>query len=167
MKPGFALSGVLSLYPLFLTAGPLCRSFAKPPREVQAVCECILVLRGYKEINWQVAKGMMSEANFLRSLMEMDCDTITNNQVASVKSKWSSCLIKYITIINSSFCTLKFNFCLIFCFSCLGSLKSLQTSFNEMQGISKAGAGMLKFVEAIVGYCEVAREIKPKREKVI
>lgn len=36
-----------------------------------------------------------------------------------------------------------------------------------MQGISKAGAGMLKFVEAIVGYCDVAREIKPKREKVI
>lgn len=48
-----------------------------------------------------------------------------------------------------------------------GSLKSLQTSFNEMQGISKAGAGMLKFVEAIVGYCDVAREIKPKREKVM
>lgn len=57
---------------------------------------------------------------------------------------------------------------IFFCkFSFLGSLKSLQTSFNEMQGISKAGAGMLKFVEAIVGYCDVAREIKPKREKVM
>lgn len=49
----------------------------------------------------------------------------------------------------------------------LGSLRNLQTSFNEMQGISKAGAGMLKFVEAVVGYCDVGREIKPKREKVI
>lgn len=49
----------------------------------------------------------------------------------------------------------------------LGFLKNLQTSFEEMQGISKAGSGMLKFVEAIMGYCEVAREIKPKREKVI
>lgn len=65
----------------------LPRSFAKPPKEVQAVCECILVLRGHKEINWQAAKGMMSEANFLRSLMEMDCDNITNNQVSNVKSK--------------------------------------------------------------------------------
>ncbi|XP_071339029.1 dynein axonemal heavy chain 10 [Trachinotus anak] len=108
------------------------RSFAKPPKQVQVVCECILVLRGYKEISWQSAKGMMSEANFLRSLMEMDCDSIGNNQVRTVK----------------------------------GFLKNLQTSFEEMQAISKAGSGMLKFVEAIMGYCEVAREIKPKREKV-
>ncbi|XP_056232067.1 dynein axonemal heavy chain 10 [Seriola aureovittata] len=108
------------------------RSFAKPPKQVQVVCECILVLRGYKEISWQSAKGMMSEANFLRSLMEMDCDSINNNQVRTVK----------------------------------GFLKNLQTSFEEMQAISKAGSGMLKFVEAIMGYCEVAREIKPKREKV-
>ncbi|XP_031164939.2 dynein heavy chain 10, axonemal [Sander lucioperca] len=108
------------------------RSFAKPPKQVQVVCECILVMRGYKEISWQSAKGMMSEANFLRSLMEMDCDSINNNQVRTVK----------------------------------GFLKNLQTSFEEMQAISKAGSGLLKYVEAIMGYCEVAREIKPKREKV-
>lgn len=108
------------------------RSFAKPPKQVQVVCECILVLRGNKEISWQSAKGMMSEANFLRSLMEMDCDAITNNQVRTVR----------------------------------GYLKNLHTSFEEMQAISKAGSGMLKFVEAIMGYCDVAREIKPKREKV-
>ncbi|XP_063753564.1 dynein axonemal heavy chain 10 [Eleginops maclovinus] len=108
------------------------RSFAKPPKQVQVVCECILVLRGYKEISWQSAKGMMSEASFLRSLMEMDCDSISNNQVTTVR----------------------------------GFLRNLQTSFEEMQAISKAGSGMLKFVEAIMGYCEVAREIKPKREKL-
>ncbi|KAM4590913.1 dynein axonemal heavy chain 10 isoform 1-T1 [Odontesthes bonariensis] len=108
------------------------RSFAKPPKQVQVVCECILVLRGYKEISWQSAKGMMSEANFLRSLMEMDYDSISNNQVRMVK----------------------------------GFLKNLQTTLEEMQAISKAGSGMLKFVEAIMGYCDVAREIKPKREKV-
>ncbi|KAI4888942.1 hypothetical protein NFI96_027441 [Prochilodus magdalenae] len=45
-------------------------------------------------------------------------------------------------------------------------LKNLNTSFEEMQAISKAGSGMLKFVEAVMGYCDVAREIKPKREKV-
>ncbi|XP_041853005.1 dynein heavy chain 10, axonemal [Melanotaenia boesemani] len=108
------------------------RSFAKPPKQVQVVCECILVLRGYKEISWQSARGMMSEANFLRSLMEMDCDSISNNQVRTVK----------------------------------GFLKNSQTTLKEMQAISKAGSGMLKFVEAIIGYCDVAREIKPKREKV-
>lgn len=26
---------------------------------------------------------------------------------------------------------------------------------------------MLKFVEAVMGYCDVFREIKPKREKVL
>ncbi|XP_009299843.1 dynein axonemal heavy chain 10 [Danio rerio] len=108
------------------------RSFTKPPKQVQTVCECILVIRGYKEINWKTAKGMMSEGNFLRSLMEMDCDSINANQVKHVKAY----------------------------------LRNLNTSLEEMQGISKAGSGMLRFVEAVMGYCEVARDIKPKREKV-
>lgn len=77
---------IFSLY-LPCPAGPLCRSFAKPPKQVQVVCECILVIKGYKDISWQSAKGMMSEANFLRSLMEMDCDSINNNQVRTVKGK--------------------------------------------------------------------------------
>lgn len=57
--------------------------------------------------------------------------------------------------------------CFLFILPWLGFLKNLQTSFEEMQAISKAGSGMLKFVEAIMGYCDVAREIKPKREKVM
>ncbi|XP_061673976.1 dynein axonemal heavy chain 10-like [Syngnathoides biaculeatus] len=108
------------------------RSFAKPPKQVQVVCECILVLCKKKEISWQAAKAMMSDPGFLRSLMEMDCDAIGPNQVKTVK----------------------------------GFLKALGTSLEEMQAISKAGSGMFKFVEAVVGYCEVAREIKPKRDKV-
>ncbi|CAG5923192.1 unnamed protein product [Menidia menidia] len=108
------------------------RSFAKPPKPVQVVCECILVLRGYNEISWQSAKGMMSEANFLRSLMEMDCDSISHSQIRKVK----------------------------------GFLRDLQTTLKEMQAISKAGSGMFKFVEAVMGYCDVASQIKPKREKV-
>lgn len=82
-----------SLSTLFVLGCP-CRSFAKPPKQVQGVCECILTLRGHKESSWQAAKAMMSEANFLRSLMEMDCDAITNNQVSSVKSKSSSIGVK-------------------------------------------------------------------------
>lgn len=42
-------------------------------------------MRGYKELNWKTAKGMMSEANFLRSLMEIDFDSITQTQVKSVR----------------------------------------------------------------------------------
>ena len=45
-------------------------------------------------------------------------------------------------------------------------LKELNITVEEMRDISKAGAGLLKFVVAVLGYCSVAREIKPKREKV-
>lgn len=59
------------------------RSFAKPPKAVQTICECILVMKSYREVSWKQAKAMMSEANFLKSLMEMDVDAIGNNQVRS------------------------------------------------------------------------------------
>ncbi|XP_063171723.1 dynein axonemal heavy chain 10 [Candoia aspera] len=108
------------------------RSFAKPPKQVQTVCECILIMRGYKELNWKTAKGMMSEANFLRSLMEIDFDGITQAQVKSVR----------------------------------GLLKNLNTTFEEMEVVSRAGLGMLKFVDAVMSYCDVAKDVKPKREKV-
>ncbi|XP_073442216.1 dynein axonemal heavy chain 10 [Dendrobates tinctorius] len=108
------------------------RTFAKPPRAVQVVCECILVMRGYKEISWKSAKGMMSEPNFLKILMDIDFDAITQNQVRTVR----------------------------------GFLRNLNATFEEMEAISKAGLGMLKFVDAVMGYCDVAKEIKPKREKV-
>ncbi|XP_064378089.1 dynein axonemal heavy chain 10 [Dromaius novaehollandiae] len=108
------------------------RSFAKPPKQVQTVCECILIMRGYKELNWKTAKGMMSEANFLRSLMEIDFDGITQSQVKSIRAL----------------------------------LKNLNTTFEEMEVVSRAGLGMLKFVEAVMSYCDVAKEVRPKREKV-
>ncbi|XP_006865538.1 PREDICTED: dynein heavy chain 10, axonemal [Chrysochloris asiatica] len=108
------------------------RSFAKPPRQVQTVCECILIMKGYKELNWKTAKGMMSDPNFLRSLMEIDFDSITQGQVKNIR----------------------------------GLLKTLNTTTEEMEAVSKAGLGMLKFVEAVMGYCDVFKEIKPKREKV-
>ncbi|XP_074916070.1 dynein axonemal heavy chain 10 [Chelonoidis abingdonii] len=108
------------------------RSFAKPPKQVQTVCECILIMRGYKELNWKIAKGMMSDPNFLRSLMEIDFDGITQTQVKSVRAL----------------------------------LKNLNTTFEEMEAVSRAGLGMLKFVDAVMSYCDVAKEIRPKREKV-
>ena len=108
------------------------RSFAKPPKPVQVVCECIVVLKGIREVSWKSAKGMMSEANFLKSLKEMDVDGIVPKQISTVK----------------------------------GFLKDMDMTVEEMREKSRAGAGLLKFVIAIVGYCEVAREVKPKRDKV-
>ena len=45
------------------------------------VTECIVVMRGFKEVSWKQAKAMMSEANFLKSLTELDVDGITSAQV--------------------------------------------------------------------------------------
>ena len=42
----------------------------------------------------------------------------------------------------------------------------MDITIQDMKEKSRAGAGLMKFVEAVVGYCEVAREVKPKREKV-
>ena len=47
-----------------------------------------------------------------------------------------------------------------------GFLKDGNLELDEMKTVSRAGYGLLKFVEAVMGYCSVAREIKPKREKV-
>ena len=46
-------------------------------------------------------------------------------------------------------------------------LDKLSTTAKDMASISKAGAGMLRFVEAVVAYCDLSKEIKPKRDKVI
>ncbi|KAL8575827.1 Dynein heavy chain 10, axonemal [Nucella lapillus] len=108
------------------------RSFAKPPKAVQTVCECIAIVRGLKEISWKSAKGMMSDPNFLKQLKEMDVDSITSKQTSAVKAL----------------------------------LKDMDMTIDEMKSISRAGAGLLKFVEAVMGYCAVFKEIKPKREKV-
>ncbi|XP_076452214.1 dynein axonemal heavy chain 10-like [Babylonia areolata] len=108
------------------------RSFAKPPKAVQTVCECIAIVRGLKEISWKSAKGMMSDPNFLKQLKEMDVDNITSKQTSAVRAL----------------------------------LKDLDMSIDDMKAISKAGAGLMKFVEAVMGYCAVFKEIKPKREKV-
>jgi len=74
------------------------RSFAKPPKSVQIVCECIVVFRGIKEVSWKSAKGMMSEPNFLRSLTTMDVDNITQKQVNAVRSKTLYIIISRIDI---------------------------------------------------------------------
>lgn len=62
------------------------RSFANPPEPVQIICECVAILKGFKDISWKMAKGMLAEANFLKSLQEMNCDLITVKQVTSCRA---------------------------------------------------------------------------------
>jgi dynein heavy chain len=57
------------------------RSFAKPPKEVQKICECLCVLKNIKDLSWKSAKAMMSANDFKSSLMTMDVDAITGKYV--------------------------------------------------------------------------------------
>lgn len=108
------------------------RSFAKPPKEVQKVCECVCVIKGIKDVSWKSAKVMMSQADFKSSLSTLDVDAISSAQIKSVKA----------------------------------ILKEMDVTIQRMQEISSAGSGLLKFVLAVVGYCNVAKQIQPKRMAV-
>lgn len=63
------------------------RSFATPPEAVQTVCECVAIIKGLKDTSWKGAKGMMSAGGFLKSLMEMNCDVITQKQTTAVRAR--------------------------------------------------------------------------------
>lgn len=108
------------------------RSFAKPPKEVQKVCECICVIKAIKDTSWKSAKGMMSNTDFKTSLQALDVDAITGNQIKAVKT----------------------------------ILREMDVTVPRMTEISAAGAGLLRFVLAVVGYCNVAKLIQPKRMAV-
>jgi dynein heavy chain, axonemal len=108
------------------------RSFAKPPKEVQKVCECICVIKNIKDVTWKSAKVMMSQSDFKSSLQSLDVDGISANQIKLVKN----------------------------------ILREMDVSVQRMLEISSAGAGLLKFVLAVVGYCNVAKQIAPKRAAV-
>lgn len=45
-------------------------------------------------------------------------------------------------------------------------MDKLDMTYEKMKDISFAGGGLYKFTLAVLGYCFVAREIKPKRDKV-
>jgi dynein heavy chain len=62
------------------------RSFDIVPEPVIVVCECMAIIRGYTEVDWEVAKGMMEEPNFLQNLRGVNCDLITGTQIRAIKT---------------------------------------------------------------------------------
>ena len=46
------------------------------------------------------------------------------------------------------------------------NLLQKSSKLDDMKSISKAGYGLLKFVRAVLGYCDVFKEVKPKKERV-
>jgi len=73
---------------------------------------------------------MMSDVNFLKSLMEMDCEALTQKQITQCRQHMKT-----------------------------GNL-------DDMGKISVAGAGLLRFVRAVLGFFDVYKEVKPKKERL-
>uniref|UniRef100_A0A061RTL5 Dynein heavy chain 1, cytosolic n=1 Tax=Tetraselmis sp. GSL018 TaxID=582737 RepID=A0A061RTL5_9CHLO len=108
------------------------RSFAKPHVLVQKVGECVVILRGLKDVSWGGAKAMMTDNRFLQSLLEFDKDGLKERQVKQVKEY----------------------------------RKDPKFTVEDLRGISTAGAGLLKWVLAMINYFDVAKTVNPKRAKV-
>lgn len=70
------------------------RSFATPPEPVQVVSECVAILLGYKEVNWKVAKQMMSDPRFLTTLKTLNCDVITAKQQSQTRAKLKARIVQ-------------------------------------------------------------------------
>lgn len=49
---------------------------------------------------------------------------------------------------------------------CKKHLKEADTSYDSMRSVSRAGFGLLKFVNAVLNFCEVYKDVKPKKDKV-
>ncbi|CAM6084343.1 unnamed protein product [Calypogeia fissa] len=108
------------------------RSFAKPNIYVQKVCECVVVLRGIKDVSWKGAKTMMADNQFLKTLVEFEKDSITEKQMRVLREYF----------------------------------RDPNMSFENLQTISTAGAGLLRWVIAMMNYYAIFRIVAPKRAAV-
>lgn len=57
-----------------------------PLEVIQIVCECILILKGAKDISWKSVKTVFNEETFMKSLIDLSCDAITYKQLLLCKS---------------------------------------------------------------------------------
>jgi dynein heavy chain len=123
------------------------RAFKNPPLAVETILNCIVICKGIREVSWRSAQTLMADTNFLDTLKKMDFDNITNRQVQHVKELVGG-LEKNFDVTADTQQQREAEYVL------------------KMKGISKAGAGLLKFVYAIISYNGVYREVKPKKDRV-
>lgn len=60
------------------------KSFPKPPNLVQMTMEAVCILRQEKP-DWETAKKILSDTNFMKSLVEFDKDNIPDNVIKKLK----------------------------------------------------------------------------------
>ncbi|CAG9462277.1 unnamed protein product [Pedinophyceae sp. YPF-701] len=61
------------------------RAFQKPPMLVQQVCECVVILKGIKEVSWNSAKAMMADSQFINSLLYFNKDGLNDKQIKKIR----------------------------------------------------------------------------------
>jgi dynein heavy chain len=61
------------------------KAFKNPPHAVETVLNCIVILKGIREVSWKSAQSLMSDTGFLDMLKKLDVDNITNRQIQAVK----------------------------------------------------------------------------------
>ncbi len=106
---------------------------AQPPTGVRMVGEALCILHKLKDNQWNTAKMLLSDMNFLKNLIAFDKDSIKEKQAKQVKA-----MIKSDPKFNS----------------------------EELVSVSTAAAGIMKWVEAMMKYFDVAQKVNPLKASV-
>ena len=114
----------------------ILKTFAKPPKAVQCTCEAVCCLKGINKPDWKAAKGMMSDTNFMNSLIQLDKDKIQDKHVRATK--------EYLKLLAG-----------------MGIDEP-----EQIKASSGACFGLMTWVVAIVNYYGVAKTIAPMRAAV-
>eukprot|EP00919_Chromeraceae_sp_WS-2016_P072391 GHVR01171232.1.p1 GENE.GHVR01171232.1~~GHVR01171232.1.p1 ORF type:complete len:2780 (-),score=639.98 GHVR01171232.1:32-7840(-) len=116
------------------------KSMAKPPVAVAQVMQCVVILkptgREKEDEGWSGAKVMLSDANFMKYLIDYRKDDITDRQVRKIQLLMD---------------------------------KDKETFANNgegMKSVSKAGYGLLQWVNAMIKYHDVSKGVEPKKKLV-
>jgi len=112
------------------------KSFKNPKEEVLWTAQCIAIMKKRQEITWASCQAMMSEGNFLESLVAFDKSTLKEGMMKNIKG-----LIKKLE-------------------------GSGVKDAEQLKRMSMAASGLMKFVVAIVSYYEVAKVVEPKKRAV-
>ncbi|VDO04672.1 unnamed protein product [Rodentolepis nana] len=113
------------------------RAFVTPPKAVQLVGECLCYVMSVEDTSWKAARGLMADANFIKTLQTMDCEAIPQKNINALKVKQ----LKYL-------------------------IAKRNMGYEEVRAASKAGGGFFKFILSVVAFYDVAKVVRPKRERV-
>ncbi|KAM3182244.1 hypothetical protein ACTXT7_012779 [Hymenolepis weldensis] len=108
------------------------RAFVTPPKAVQLVGECLCYVMSVEDTSWKAARGLMADANFIKTLQTMDCEAIPQKNINALKDL----------------------------------IAKRNMGYDEVRAASKAGGGFFKFILSVVSFYDVAKVVRPKRERV-